>query len=106
MMASSLDADWNTLPAKPDFVPFLHEAIFYLASAGTRRNVAAGVPLLLPVSEDFDAAEYAFFDPRGEPHEVKVSGSEGRPLARLTDTSLPGRVHSRTQAPGFGPSIA
>jgi hypothetical protein len=91
IMASSLDADWNTLPAKPDYVPFLHEAIFFLASAGTRRNVSPGVPLLLPVDDEFPADEYAFFDPRDEPHAVKVTGSRERPLARLTDTNLPGR---------------
>ncbi|HUG17457.1 MAG TPA: hypothetical protein VMM56_00670, partial [Planctomycetaceae bacterium] len=91
VLASSLDADWNTLPAKPDYVPFLHEAIFYLASAGTKRNVTAGVPLLLPVSADFPANEFAFFDPRDKPHDVNITGTEERPLVRLTDTSLPGR---------------
>lgn len=98
VMTSPLDADWSTLPAKTDYVPLLHEMIFYLSSAGSKRNVAPGVPLLLPVAEDFPRDDFAFYDPQREEHDVRISGTSQRPVAQLTDTLLPG-VYSLERKP-------
>lgn len=90
LSSAPLDADWSTLPAKPDFVAFVHEMIFYLAAGKTSRNVEVGMPLVLPLPEDAPIDDYAFFDPAGEEHEAKRGGDELRPLARFDDARIAG----------------
>jgi len=46
LMTSALDRSWSDLPTRSDFVPFLHEAVFHLASARRHRNVRFGEPLI------------------------------------------------------------
>ena len=91
LMSAPLDSDWSTFPAKPDYVPFLHEALFHLVSGGrTSRNVAVGEPLLLPVTREFDQATHVFRGPGKLVLPVTLGGDELRPLAKLDDTSIPG----------------
>lgn len=91
LMTAPLDSDWSTLPAKPDYVPFLHEALFHLAS-GSRasRNVAVGESMQFPVARDFDPEAFAFQGPGKIVLPVQMGGDELRRLARLDDTSVPG----------------
>lgn len=91
VMSASLDADWSTLPAKPDYVAFLHEAIFYLAAAGVERNLLPGVPFVLPVDSEFLSEEFAFFDPAEISYDVKVEGASNRSYLRFGETQLPGQ---------------
>lgn len=42
VVTSTLDADGNTLPAKPDYVAWLHELILVLSEPPQRRNIAVG----------------------------------------------------------------
>jgi Aerotolerance regulator N-terminal/von Willebrand factor type A domain len=67
VMTSTLDRDWNDLPAKADYVPFLHEAIFAVMSGVNQRNLLAGQPLVtqVPIEAGVDAAAgaYKFLDP-------------------------------------------
>jgi hypothetical protein len=91
MMTSPVDAaDWNTLPAKQDFVVLLHEIVFHLASGRSTRNVDVGLPLVLSVSADIDAERYAFFGPGNTVFEAERAGDTSRPAMRLGDTRLPG----------------
>lgn len=90
MFASSIDADWNTLPAQLDYVPFLHEAVFHLAAGLSVRNVRVGEPLLLPIPADLPLGEYAFHAPDGTPLSPQPAGDELRPAARLAETQLAG----------------
>ncbi|MDB5338406.1 MAG: hypothetical protein JWN70_4025, partial [Planctomycetaceae bacterium] len=91
LMTAPLDSDWSTFPAKPDYVPFLHEALFHLVSGGrTSRNVAVGEPLLLPVTREFDKSVHVFRGPGKLVLPVTLGGDELRPLAKLDDTSIPG----------------
>lgn len=43
---TSLDADWNALPARPDYVAWWHEVVFALLEPAAQRNVAVGQPLI------------------------------------------------------------
>lgn len=98
LMTAPLDSDWSTFPAKPDYVPFLHEALFHLVSGGrTSRNVAVGEPLLLPVTREFDKSAHVFRGPGKLTLPVTLGGDELRPLAKLDDTSIPG-VYSMVPA--------
>ncbi len=46
VMTTTLDRSWNDLPTRSDFVPFLHEAVFHVASSRSHRNVDFGEPLI------------------------------------------------------------
>ena len=46
VMTTTLDRTWNDLPTRSDFVPFLHEAVFHVASSRSHRNVEFGEPLI------------------------------------------------------------
>ncbi|MEI7767270.1 MAG: VWA domain-containing protein [Phycisphaerae bacterium] len=49
LFASSADTSWNDFPAKPSFVPFVHELVYFgLAREPIGYNVAVGQPLQLP----------------------------------------------------------
>lgn len=90
LMTVPLDADWGTLPARPDFVPFLHEMLFVLAAGQSQHNVDVGVPLLHPVDDDFSFGDYHFTGPGDTTFDVERAGDELKPIARLSDTKLPG----------------
>jgi hypothetical protein len=90
-LAVPLDSDWSTLPAKNDFVPFLHEMVFHLAAHTSGRNVEPGMPLLLDLPADATAAAvYEFATPDGRTLPAEIVGVEGDRQARLTETEFPG----------------
>ena len=95
VITSTLDADWTTLPARPDYVAFLHEWIFQLASGRVTRNVDTGSPLLFPIAQDDDSANWVFINPDGEELEALAAGDELRPMVRLDQTHLPGTYRLR-----------
>lgn len=109
LFAAPLDADWSTLPAKADFVPFLHEVIFFLAAGRTARNVDSGTPLVLPVPEDLAVKRYRFFGPGDTEFEAETSGDSLHPAARLDDTTLSGvytfQSKEKKEPPDFGPEL-
>jgi len=90
LTAFPLDADGSTLPAKPDYVPFLHEMLFHLASARSIRNVDVGTPLVLPIAADFPVAGFAFYGPDQTAHTSSVTGEGRDRFAELLETRLPG----------------
>ncbi len=105
LLTSPLDADWNTLPARPDFVAFVHELLFQLASRRGERNVAVGQPLVSPLPnaaqpvEAKAAVNFVIEGPDGEPHEPKINGEGASRLLVLDDTSLPGVYVLRRREP-------
>ncbi|MBT6486438.1 MAG: VWA domain-containing protein [Planctomycetaceae bacterium] len=95
LMTSSIDRDWGTLPTQRDFVPFLHELIFFLAAQKSSRNVEVGMPLILPVAADFSYRQHQFVGPGETEFAAEQAGDELRPLVRLSDTRLPGTYELR-----------
>ncbi len=88
-LAFPLDADWSTLPAKGDFVPFLYELTFQLAGQQSRRNVETNMPLLLPLPAGMQE-NYMVSGP-GIVRQPAVSLQKGHlPFAVFRDTALPG----------------
>lgn len=89
-LAVPLDADWSTLPAKNDFVPFLHEMVFLSGGRGTSRNVDVGMALemdLPPASVDED---WTFVAPDGTELEALRLDTGDTPAIRLPHTELAG----------------
>ena len=93
IMTSNLDAKWNSLPTQSDFVPFLHEALFQLASSSISRNVEFGAPLLTQLPDATAEASDSQFDFKG-PFETESQAeviTVGKTkTARLPVTRLPG----------------
>ncbi len=90
VLTSSLDADWNTLPAKQDYVPFVHELLFSLATPAASRNVDVGSPLILNVPAELNVAEYQFLDPANRVLLAERINDSFQPTVRLKSTTLPG----------------
>lgn len=91
LLTAPLDADWSSLPTKPDYVPFVHELIFHLtASSRPSRNVQSGEPLQVVVGKDFEPGDYIFRGPGTVTIPAVPSGNELQRFARLDDTSIPG----------------
>jgi len=90
LMAAPLDADWSSLPAKPDFVPFLHELLFHLSVGKATRNVDVGDPLSLVVPDDLSPEDYEFVAPDESRHVPTLTGDERRTLLELPSADLPG----------------
>ena len=90
VLTSSLDADWNTLPAKTDFVPWLHEFLFSLAATSTNRNVDVGMPLVLNIDPDLNLDDYEFVGPSDKKSAPEKIADELQPGAILNEVTLPG----------------
>lgn len=104
LLASTIDADWNTLPARPDYVAFLHELVFQLASGRIARNVDAGTPLTFPIPAADQADAFVMSTPDGGEQPVTAAGDAGRALIRFDHTIEPGiyRLKPRTDAAARG----
>lgn len=85
-----LDGDESTFPAKRDFVPWIHEMLFYLASKTVRRNVDVGIPLMMPFPKDANPNDYQFYGPNDMTFGPVLDATGGQSLIRLNDTRLPG----------------
>ena len=86
-----LDADWSTLPARQDYVPFLHELVFHLARGSiTPRNVVLGELLELPIAPDLPDREFVFQGPHGRELPAENAGDPLHSILRSSSTVLPG----------------
>lgn len=56
VLTSTLNRQWNDLPTRSDYVPFLHEAVFHAASSRSHRNVDFGQPLIKHIDHANGAA--------------------------------------------------
>ena len=90
VLTSTLDADWNTLPAKQDYVPFLHELLFSLATPTASRNLDVGSPLVLEVDQELKVDEFQFLSPFDKPLSVEKLDDPFQPTVRLRTTVVPG----------------
>lgn len=87
---SPLDADWSTLPARNDFVPFIHELVFRLAGVETQHNVIVGQPIQIPLTGELRARDYSVSGP-GIPKETPEPIHIGRKsFASFRGTTIPG----------------
>ena len=90
VLTSSLDADWNTLPAKTDYVPWLHELLFFLSNTEASRNLEVGQPLVVNVTKDLIVEDYVFRSPEDELLPAERGGDDVQRWARLGAAELPG----------------
>lgn len=90
LLASPLDADWSTLPARSDFVPFVHELVFRLARLQTQHNLEIGMPIRIPLADDERPRDFVVTGPgvtQGVPESVRVGR---RTFGTFGETTIPG----------------
>ena len=100
LLTSSLDADWNNLPAKPDYVPFLHEAVFELSSGRVFRNINSNEPIVVPVPANTTIEQFVFLDPNKEPITGSIESTTTATTFQCQNTALPG-IYSLNPKPGM-----
>jgi hypothetical protein len=105
VLTSSLDADWNTLPARTDYVPWLHELLFFLSNSEAGRNIEPGQPLVLNVPKELAVEDFAFRTPLGDLRPAERGGDDHQRLARLSEAEFPG-VYRFERRPEKGPGDA
>lgn len=88
--AGPLDADWSTLPARNDFVPFLHEMVFVLAEMETQHNVGVGSPIQLLLEEDQRPRDFVVTGPGVDSAVPEPARSGGQSFASFSETAIPG----------------
>lgn len=91
VLSIPLDGDWTNLPALNDFVPFLHEMLFYAVGEGSGRNLSVGESFTLTAG-DWNHGEISsvqIIDPTGERHPLKLN-DEGKTLVEYGRTSREG----------------
>jgi hypothetical protein len=88
LWTSSISMAWNNLPAKPDFVPLMLNAVGSLAPRPHLwRNAAPGDPVEEPL--DSAAANAALRTPDGRQVTLPVRLRAGRPVVRLEGRNGP-----------------
>ncbi|MCR9199613.1 MAG: VWA domain-containing protein [Planctomycetaceae bacterium] len=94
LMTSSLSTAWNSLPAQPDFVPFIHEALFQLVSTGIRRNVDVGAPLMTELNAERASQDtLQFAGPFDQFDDAIMTPGEQSTTLQRTATFVPGVYH-------------
>ena len=96
LMTSNIDAQWNALPTMPDYVPFLHEALFQMAASRVSRNLAFGQPLLTTIAPDMTEQEresLAFQGPFDQTDTADLSLRGEIWSAQSPNTRIPGVYH-------------
>ena len=102
---STIDREWNDLPIRAVYLPFLHESIKYLAlkSVDTTPDYHVGDSVELKISDDENTAqsqEIAIFDPNNV--ETRLQRGNSAPEGALqgsvfyADTELPGIYSAHT----------
>ena len=99
---STIDREWNDLPIRAVYLPFLHESIKYLAlkSVNTTPDYRIGDSVELKVSDTVRRPEIAIFNPnnvetRVQPDENVPEGSSQNSIF-YADTSVPGIYSAHT----------
>jgi hypothetical protein len=99
LFTSTLNRSWNDLPTRSDFVPFLHEAVFHVASPGSRRNVDFGSPLLMSAPSAGDdpnggdannTSEFYVTPPGGQDSSIVAQQNAAALTAAYSSTFVPG----------------
>jgi hypothetical protein len=96
VLTAALDRNGSDLPTRSDFVPFLHEAVFRLASSRSRLNVDCGDPLLVQRSALKEGAAIAAAEAPVKPVEQPGDAAAAAAAAAATPANAPAAPNSPT----------
>ncbi|OQY29460.1 MAG: hypothetical protein B6244_03540 [Candidatus Cloacimonetes bacterium 4572_55] len=91
LLSSSLDNDWNNLPIRSVFVPFIHRMVQFLGLSDYQgQTLHVGEPAAREVENIPYGAKIVCIKPGDDVVEVTPESKEGRNILRLPDTNAPG----------------
>lgn len=105
MLASPIDAEGGTLPVNPDFVPWAHELVYYLADGGDRAaSIRPGeaIAVELPESPPEQVRSVRVKTPSGETRSAPVVRDGERSRIELSEAREPGAYRFELPAPQSG----
>jgi hypothetical protein len=103
LMTTSLDADWTTLPLSNFYLPFLQNAVRYLAANPTERNISPGQPIQLAFADGEAPRHVWLTDPRGRRTPVDVVRYAQQGEIRVTNTWMIGQYRFDVEEAGRSP---
>jgi hypothetical protein len=103
LMTTSLDSDWTTLPLSNFYLPFLQNAVRYLAANPTQRNLLPGQPIQLSFPDGEAPRRVWLTDPRGRRTAVDVVRYAQQGEIRVTNTWIIGQYRLDVEEAGRSP---
>ncbi len=103
LMTTSLDADWTTLPLSNFYLPFLQNAVRYLAANPADRNLAPGQPIQLSFSDGEAPRRVWLTDPQDHRSAVDIVRYAQQGEIRVTNTSMIGQYRLDVEEAGRSP---
>lgn len=89
--ATTCDADWNNLPARPFYVPLMQQLVSHVASSvEPSRNVQVAQPLMAMLPRALIGQRATMTDPSGRRHSLTVADRGSRGLIEFRATPLLG----------------
>ena len=93
-LTTSIDTDWNNLPARPSYLPFVQQISTYLSEKVLPpKTVSAGFPLTHYLSEGKAEAKYQLVIPNGSKRKLIPLKRKDRYVLEFTETRLPGTYY-------------
>ena len=93
LCATAADMDWSNLPARPFYLPLLHQMVYYSGRPAERAaDVTVGMPYVLRLPRTDDGPEVSFYGPGDDEEPLAVLKPEGgeQPQIVFPNTALPG----------------
>jgi hypothetical protein len=103
LMTTSLDADWTTLPLSNFYLPFLQNAVRYLAANPAQRNLVPGQPIQLSFSDGDSPRRVWLTDPQGRRTALDLVRFAQQSEVRTTNTSAVGDYRLDVEENGKNP---
>ena len=105
LVTTPLDADWNTLPLQPFFLPFVQSAVRYVgAGQVARRDLVRGEALVATFDEGLDDRRVTLT--RDDERAIELMVSPGRSEVTYLDTEQPGIYRVVANVKGKGRKVA
>ena len=93
-LTTSIDTDWNNLPARPSYLPFVQQISTYLSEKVLPpKTVSAGFPLTHYLSEGKTETKYQLIIPNGSKRKLIPRKRKDRYVLEFTETRLPGTYY-------------
>jgi len=83
LCTTAADLSWGNLPARPFFLPMLHQMVYYAGRPGRgRAEVQVGMPYVLELPRSAAGAKVAFYGPGDDEEPLAELKAERAPRAR------------------------
>jgi hypothetical protein len=106
LWTTSADTAWNSWPLMPNFLPLVHETILHLAAGQHALHAPAlspGQPIQWSAASDTVIDTLRIIRPDGDTSEQPVTLNDGRYLATVPDTFVPGFYTLTPSSPSTPP---